>query len=296
MKVLMITGDRRFGPGHPRYELQRAALQDLQVVYWGRGALWPTIPKEKFDVVTVQDPFWRGFFGWIVAKRLHSKLNVQVHTDLSVQRFPAHVIAQIVLRHADSVRVVSQKLKEQVLGYSVRAPIHILPIYIDIMIYHNVKKEPHERKTILWLGRFEPEKNPLEALDVLKRVRKVVDARLILLGSGSLEHQLRSSVGGLPVEFPGWRDSKKYLAGADVVLSTSLHESFGASFIEALAAGVPVVAPDVGIAKEAGARVVPYEQLAHEVTEVLQSGVQGELKLTLLDSARWSAAFRQTLT
>ena len=56
----MITGDPRFGPGNERYELQKRAVEELSVIYWGKGALWPRIPKGHFDVVTAQDPFWRG--------------------------------------------------------------------------------------------------------------------------------------------------------------------------------------------------------------------------------------------
>ena len=63
MKVLIITGDKKFGPGHERYELQRSVVDELAVVYWGRGSYWPKLPKERFDVVTTQDPFWRGPWG-----------------------------------------------------------------------------------------------------------------------------------------------------------------------------------------------------------------------------------------
>ena len=72
MRVLVITGDRRFGPGNPRYDLQRQAVEELTVVYWGRGALLPKLPAGPFDVVTAQDPFWRGFVGWYAAKRLRA--------------------------------------------------------------------------------------------------------------------------------------------------------------------------------------------------------------------------------
>src|SRR6185437_9675076 len=123
MKVLMITGDRRFGPGHERFELQRAAVSELAVVYWGRGSLWPKIPAGKFDVVTAQDPFWRGLFAWHAAKKLHARFNVQVHTDLSAYGAFKHILMQLVLRHADSVRVVSEKIKTQVVRINPHAKI-----------------------------------------------------------------------------------------------------------------------------------------------------------------------------
>ena len=117
-----------------------------------------------------------------------------------------------------------------------------------------------------------------------------------MLGKGTLEPALHVHAKGLPVEFPGWRsDPKPYLSVADVVLCTSRHESFGASIIEALAAGVPVVAPDVGIAREAGAIVVPREKLAETVIEVLRTRAQGELKLKLFSKEEWAAVWKSSL-
>ena len=85
MKILMITGDRSFKPGHARFELQRRAVEELAVVYRGRGSMWPKIPQIHFDVVTAQDPFWRGFLAWFLAHRRGARLNIQVHTDLAGQ-------------------------------------------------------------------------------------------------------------------------------------------------------------------------------------------------------------------
>ena len=71
----------------------------------------------------------------------------------------------------------------------------------------------------------------------------------------------------------------------------------GASIVEALAAGVPVVAPDVGVAKEAGAIIASRDRLAEAVIEVLRSvrPVRGELKLSPLSKEEWTVAWKETL-
>jgi glycosyltransferase involved in cell wall biosynthesis len=299
MNVLVITGDKRFVAGNPRFDLQASAIKKLTSVYFGKGILFPKIPKEQFDVVTVQDPFWRGLFAWFVARRKNAKFNVQLHADLTGQSFFRHILAQIVLRHADSIRVVSKKIEEQVKKMGVHAPIRILPVYIDTDSFRTIIHKAGEQKTqktIVWMGRFESEKNPLEALSILKDIRnKGIDVKLIMLGKGSLEKELRNKAINLPVEFSGWQDPKPYLAVADVVLCTSLHESWGASIVEALVAGVPVVAPDVGIAKEAGAIVVGRAQLTDAVVEVLTNGNRGVLNLLLFNSFEWAEAWKKTL-
>jgi hypothetical protein len=58
---------------------------------------------------------------------------------------------------------------------------------------------------------------------------------------------------------------------------------------------VPVVAPDVGAAREAGAVVVPRNELASAVARVLKEGTKGELKMQLLGKAEWVQAWRETL-
>jgi glycosyltransferase involved in cell wall biosynthesis len=295
MKVLVITGDRRFGPGNERYELQKAAVESLSVVYWGRGSYWPAVPK-GFDVVTVQDPFWRGVFGLIAAHRIGARLNVQVHTDLSAHSFVRHVLSQIVLRHADSIRVVSEKIKKQVEHIGVGAKISVLPVYIDISRFRAATSQSHRGKKILWVGRFEEEKNPKAAIDIFKEIQKSIpDATLTMLGTGSLAREIRTYGNGTAVQLPGWQDSLGYLLEADLVLSTSWHESFGASIIEALAAGVAVVAPDVGAAKEAGAVVVPREKLAAASIKALQEGVRGHLLLNMPTAEEWTKQWLETL-
>lgn len=300
MKVLMITGDRNiFLPGtsaEARFALQRGVVEQLNAVYWGPGGWWPHIPEGPFDVVTVQDPFWRGLFALWIARSRGAKLNVQVHTDLSAYGFIRRALARAVLRRADSVRVVSQKIKNQVVGMGVRAKISVLSIYVDLGRFRGLPHQPQERKTILWIGRFESEKDPAQAVAVLKEVRAAgVDASLIMLGSGNMEANLRTLAQGLPVEFPGWQDPVTYVAMADVVISTSKHESFGAGIIEALAAGVPAVGPDVGLLREAGAIIAKKEELGSHTVAVLKSGLRGELKLELPDAQRWTEQWKQTL-
>jgi len=258
--------------------------------------IWRESRSIVCDVVSAQDPFFFGLLAWRIAKRAGAKLHVQVHTDLRAYSGVRHVLAHIVLRHADAVRVVSSALQKQVEAWGVRAPVHVLPIYIDIEPFVRLGRRAHEGKTVLWVGRFEDEKDPLLAIEVLKKINtQGIDASLVMLGSGSLEPQLRAAASGFPIEFPGWQDTKAYLEAADVCLSTSKHESWGASIVEALAAGVPVVAPDVGVAREAGAVVAARTELADAVVKVLQSAERGVLKLKLLSREDWARAWLASL-
>lgn len=260
------------------------------------------IYARAIDVVSAQDPFVYGLAAVQAVRGTSARLSIQVHTDLSAQSWVRRLLARWVLRRAHAIRVVSEKIKNDLAPLHLRAPITVLPIFIDLEPFIHVTHHAHPqfKKVILWIGRFEPEKNPREALQILKAVRgKGADAGLIMLGAGSLEAPLREQTRALGlsayVEFPGWSVPAPYLAMADVVVSTSLHESYGASMVEALAARVPVVAPDIGIAREAGARVVPREGLAEGVLEALRLGQLGVLKLTVLTASEWVSRWRTTL-
>jgi glycosyltransferase involved in cell wall biosynthesis len=303
MKVLMISGDVHFlekrSEAHARLELQRSQVSRLDVFVWpqmhSQREIFLAAQKNKYNVITAQDPFWRGLLAYRIAKRTGTKLNLQVHTDLSSQPLCRRWFASFLLRRADSVRVVSEKTGEQVRALGVKAKISILPVYIDIHRFQNIVPKKHEQKTILWVGRFEQEKDPRYALQVLKEVRQSIDAKLVMLGAGSLEPALRREGKMLPVSFPGWQDPLPYLQVADIVLCTSQHESWGASIIEALAAGVPVVAPDVGIAREAGAVIAQKSDLWNKVVRILNSGQRGELKIPVLSAEEWAKHWQETL-
>ena len=308
MRVLMISGDPRIliegSETYARLELQRTQVERLDVFVWPLLHSWReiflTAQKNAYDVVTAQDPFWRGLLVYIVARRNDARFNLQVHTDLSVQPFLRRRLAYFLLRRADSVRVVSQKIKDFLTPLHLRATISILPIYVDTARFSNLSHRPHPsfKKTILWVGRFEPEKDPLLVLSILKTVRDSgIDAGLILLGAGSLEKILHERAKSLTpyVEFPGWQDPARYLEMADVCISTSNHESYGASMLQALASGVPVVSPDVGVAREAGAIIVERSDIARTVCDVLQNGTRGELKMTLSTQEDWAKQWKETL-
>ncbi|MDB5244616.1 MAG: cap, capsular polysaccharide biosynthsis protein [Parcubacteria group bacterium] len=300
----MISGDRHLlEPGNAAYErlqVQRDQVDQLDVFVWpqvhSKLEIWHAARKNHYDVITTQDPFWRGLLAWKIARLTGSKFNVQVHTDLKAQSFLRHVLAQIILRHADSVRVVSEKLKAQVKRINSTVSTHVLPIFIAVERFRSVVHIPSEQKRILWTGRFEEEKDPQLALQVVKDLRKQgIDPELIMLGTGSLESSLKQGAQGLNVLFPGWQDTAAYLAKADVVISTSKHESWGASIVEALAAKVPVVALDVGIAEEAGAIIATRDNFAATVLRVLQSGDKGDLKLKLYSKEEWTMNWKDSL-
>jgi phosphatidyl-myo-inositol alpha-mannosyltransferase len=130
---------------------------------------------------------------------------------------------------------------------------------------------------LLWVGRIELRNGLDRMLHAFELVRREVDARLIVVGDGPLLERYR---GRVPAElhddvvFAGRVIDERpdYYASAHVFCAPTRIASFGVTLIEAMAAGVPIVASDID-----GFR------------EVLHDGVEGVL-VPPDDTAAWARA------
>lgn len=105
--------------------------------------------------------------------------------------------------------------------------------------------------TFLTLSRLSEEKRLDDVVRAFALVLKArPDAKLVIAGSGPSEESLRSLVRGLRIEksvrFAGFLDPLDALAGADVLVQISAWENYSYTLLDAVAAGTPVVANDVG--------------------------------------------------
>jgi L-malate glycosyltransferase len=113
-----------------------------------------------------------------------------------------------------------------------------------------------ERPAVLSLTRLEPEKGVDVLLATAEHVRaQGIDARFLVAGEGSQRETAEAIVrdkGLDAVELLGFRsDIGTLLAAADVFLLTSRWEGLPYTVLEAMAAGLPVIAPAVGGVPEA---------------------------------------------
>lgn len=99
------------------------------------------------------------------------------------------------------------------------------------------------------VGVMRPGKGHAELLEAARLLGGDGGVRFVLLGDGPLRPALeqRARQLALDVVFAGFRpDVRQVLAGADLVVHPTLFDALPTALIEALAAGLPVVASDVG--------------------------------------------------
>ncbi len=106
--------------------------------------------------------------------------------------------------------------------------------------------------TIGAVGNLTPKKDHACLLDAFARVHAALpDTRLVIVGTGPLEHRLRARARHLRIAesvfFAGRRSDVRYLLPAfDLFVMSSRHEGLSIALVEALAAGLPVVCTGVG--------------------------------------------------
>jgi glycosyltransferase involved in cell wall biosynthesis len=113
------------------------------------------------------------------------------------------------------------------------------------------RTRPTGTPIVLWVGRFLARKAPALALAAFAELRRRTPARLVMAGDGPLFDETRSRVRRLgleaDVELLGrvpWSAINDLYDSATAFLFTSLRDSSGSQFLEALGRGVPAVALD----------------------------------------------------
>lgn len=106
-----------------------------------------------------------------------------------------------------------------------------------------------DKRVLLTAGEMIPRKNQALLLEVLRRLNHP-SLTLIILGHGKLQDELKVKAKALGVEtqviFPGYRtDVFRFYGIADLFLFPSLQEGLPVAVMEAMAAGLPVVASGI---------------------------------------------------
>ncbi len=294
-----------FVPHGPRQSMQLAGNATMHgfgpgKLFGAARAFVAAFSLERPDVISAQDPFLIGLLAFTVARLRGCRLHIQLHTDVFDPAFAGHstgnrlrsFLARLLLPRADSVRVVSERVKRSLAARGITHNVAVLPVFVETDALDHAapldrsRTYPQFTKLVLVVARFEPEKNVAAAIRAFAEIKKTHEgAGLILLGDGSERRSLESLVGQLglrdAVVFAGFQNPYAHYKAADLVLVTSDFEGYGMVVIEALYVGCPVVSFDVGISAEAGAIIATPETLARTAIAVLSEGKRGRLTLSL---------------
>lgn len=208
------------------------------------------------DVVRAYNSLGAGWLAVTMARKLQVPSVVSLHVSYDDQRkFDGHTLSRKslfferqCLRSADCVVCVSEYLCGYARKYGAR---RTEVIYNRVHTRHYAdhrEKVAFERFTILSVGRLQSQKYPACLIAAVADL----DAQLVLIGDGEQREELLVLAAHLNVEnkvtfipsVPN-RDIYRYYLGADAFAIATRYEGFCIPVLEAMAAGLPVVASDV---------------------------------------------------
>lgn len=268
--VFVITGKVK---GRPKREvlngvkIYRTGLYSLQnLSYSSFVYILTTLPfllllsrriikKEKVNLLHCQG-FLSSLVGWRLGGRFHLPyiITVQrIETKKGFWRKKVYKEAKVCIAASSAIKNYFREIGCQ--------NIEVIPNGIDLARFQGLSRERERRLlgltdefAVITVARLEKVKGVdylIKAFSIL--IKKISRAKLFVVGDGSERKQLEGLVLDLglgeKVRFLGEVPNKEipqYLAAADCFCLPSRREGFGIAVLEAMAAGVPVVATKVG--------------------------------------------------
>lgn len=176
---------------------------------------------------------------------------------------PMYQLYLKIFAKADRIQVISNFLGDFARKMGAKCPIDIVPNGVDSTHFSRKPTSGQEKalleeldlkdsdKLIISTGRLVSKNGIGNLIDAMAHLP--LETKLLLVGTGPLENILKEKASlqkiGDRIRFAGFvpnRELPMYLAISDIFVRPSLSEGFGISFVEAMAAGLPVVATKVG--------------------------------------------------
>jgi glycosyltransferase involved in cell wall biosynthesis len=241
--------------------------------------LWVAKQLESFqpDIVHINSEFIVAEFGFYYAKRRKIPVVYTFHTlweeyigcyfpafSVPPLKFIMRRIFKLILKRSAVVIVPTTQVAEVVKKYNAKKEIYLLPTgidpdfftynYLQIAEFRGVMERMYpqlkDRRILLFAGRVTKEKNIGFLLKILPGIiEKHPEAVLLIVGDGPYLADLRDECEHLNLKdrcvFTGYlerRDLGLVYAMSDIFVFPSLTETQGLVTVEAMYAGIPVVA------------------------------------------------------
>ncbi|MEQ8926692.1 MAG: N-acetyl-alpha-D-glucosaminyl L-malate synthase BshA [Fulvivirga sp.] len=160
---------------------------------------------------------------------------------------------------SDGVTAVSEDLRKDTYEhFDITKDIEVIPNFIDLERFKKQKKEhfkkaicPNDEKLLVHTSNFRKVKRVDDVVKVFHNVRKIIPAKLLLVGDGPERTHVEALCRELgdcdDIRFLGKLEQvEEVLSVADLFIMPSEKESFGLAALEAMACEVPVISTKAG--------------------------------------------------
>lgn len=237
------------------------------------GAVRKKVKAFKPDIIHVHHPFWIGSLGIFMARRLKVPVVYTYHTRLEhyahfvflpgslFRNIIAHFLVRRFANKCDGVIVPTQSTEEYLRMIGVKRPTFVQPTGIEFERFQQVDSDQlnalrqqqgiGDETVFVSVSRLSNEKNIDFMIDAMAQLKEQTDKpfRLLIVGDGHQRHRLQGRINEMGLQqqvtlvgaVPPEQMTSWYQLG-DAFLFASQSETQGMVILEAMAAGLPVVA------------------------------------------------------
>lgn len=257
---------------------------------------WRLCREQRFDVINAQFVVPSGLVAWPLVRLFRaafvlSFIGGDVYDPSKGSSPHRNIILRWLIRRlagaaAERTAISSDVARRAKELHGVEQSITVVPLGLIPMVVPAASRGelglPEHVPLFVSVGRLIPRKG---FEDLLRAWRAIPTAHLVIIGDGPLLDRLKKTIQEFDisgrVHLLGFVDEVKkqqILRVADAYISGAEHEGFGIVFLEAMEAGLPIIAMDAGgqtdflVAGENAVLVPPYqpEQLLGAVKQLLK--------------------------
>jgi 1,2-diacylglycerol 3-alpha-glucosyltransferase len=283
------------------------SFTDRRIAVRGLFRAYQVAKELQLDIVHTQTEFSMGWIGKFVAKNLkipcihtyHTMYEDYLHYVAKGKLLKPHHVKQMsrsFCYHMTGIIAPSERVLTTLEGYGVKSPITVIPTGVNLQKYRQPVKLDIRKKyqikeqtpLLLTLSRLAYEKDIDRLISVMPQLCHLLpNVLLMIVGDGPAREDLEQQVAELNIQpnvlFTGEISNDQvadYYHAADLFVSTSVSESQGLTYIEALASGLKVVTThspytdDLLSDKEFGMTFEKLDDLANILFEYLTMSQQ----------------------
>jgi len=222
--------------------------------------------KNPYNSIHVYQASYGGGAAWlykILKPKTKFILTLQEGKNLARQNSAINFFRRLIIKKADTITAISEYLGKYAAQINFHAFLEIIPNGVDAISFSSAVKDEKkladlgiktDERVIITVSRLVAKNGVadlISAAAILKEKLPLI--KVLIVGGGPLRQKLIEKAEDLGLKnqviFLGEinnRDLPGYLKLADVFVRPSLSEGLGNSFLEAMAAGIPVIGAPVG--------------------------------------------------
>lgn len=222
--------------------------------------------KETYQAIHAYQASQGAGAAWLLKifkPKLSFILTLQEGKELAKQGIFIRFFRGLIIKKADRITAISNYLGDFARDINPKTNIDIVPNGVDIESFKNTHSDENiynklnikkEDRVIISVSRLVKKNGLLDLIEAIPQIKeRFPHLKLILIGDGPMKAVLEKKASEdrvfdsiLFLGAVDYCELPAYLKIADVFVRPSLSEGLGSAFLEAMAAGTPVVATPVG--------------------------------------------------